>query len=348
MAKSKKYVISREVYKYPYCAKLDDTEDYLSDKVCRGTIKIRKKIVRKTKRVVVYGQLIATLGDGLAPSFAIGLPILPTTPAIIKIIHSDRSSLKQEIFASAIQQLPAKNHFTESELNILYRLSCECTNPTNSLSREEVINKITNLRGGDSVDVAKGLIIVAAAVAGILLAESASGFILSPHAFIPPHLQWLYGDNAVPGQYGYGKGAGPRSLTVTGLARNAGSEKKPPSPGATQPLKTRAQRNTPNPKDRSILVESRPELIIRRGQAQFKTKDHGALAGLPYKIKKNGGTSTARTDENIDGFMDAVEEIVENPNSIWFEEGTYQGGTSREVESINIYNEEENRIAIFK
>ena len=35
-------------------------------------------------------------------------------------------------------------------------------------------------------------------------------------------------------------------------------------------------------------------------------------------------------------------------SSIWFEEGFYQGGTSREVESINIYNEEENRVAIFK
>jgi hypothetical protein len=35
--------------------------------------------------------------------------------------------------------------------------------------------------------------------------------------------------------------------------------------------------------------------------------------------------------------MDVVEEIVENPNSIWFEDGTYQGGTDREVESINIY-----------
>lgn len=62
MAKSKKYVISREVYKYPYCAKFDDTEDNLSDKVCRGTIKIRKKIVRKTKRTFVYIQLILSLG----------------------------------------------------------------------------------------------------------------------------------------------------------------------------------------------------------------------------------------------------------------------------------------------
>ena len=45
--------------------------------------------------------------------------------------------------------------------------------------------------------------------------------------------------------------------------------------------------------------------------------------------------------------MNAVEEIVYDPNSLWFEKGTYQGGTDREVESINIYNEKHNRIAVF-
>lgn len=133
-----------------------------------------------------------------------------------------------------------------------------------------------------------------------------------------------------------------------GLVRPADCETQLYAGSPQQSLKTEASRNQPNPKDRCILVESRPELVIRRGQGQFKTKDHGALAGLPYEMKKNGGTSTARTEENIDRFIDVVEEIVENPNSIWFEYGTYQGGTDREVESINIYNQEENRIAIFK
>jgi hypothetical protein len=115
-----------------------------------------------------------------------------------------------------------------------------------------------------------------------------------------------------------------------------------------QSLKSEASRNQPNPKDRWFLVESRPELLMRRGQAKFKTKDHGALAGLSYFIKKNGGTSTLRTEKNVDVFTDMVEEIVENSNSIWFEGGTYQRGTTREVESINIYNEEKNRVAVFK
>ena len=122
----------------------------------------------------------------------------------------------------------------------------------------------------------------------------------------------------------------------------------------TQSLKTWEDRNSPNPRDRYFLIESRPELVMRRGQSKFKTKDHGALAGLPYSIKKNGSTSTLKTEENVDIFMNAVEEIVYDPNSLWFEtnslwfeKGTYQGGTDREVESINIYNEKHNRIAVF-
>jgi hypothetical protein len=54
----------------------------------------------------------------------------------------------------------------------------------------------------------------------------------------------------------------------------------------SQSLKTWEDRNQPNPKDRWFLVESRPELVMRRGQSKFKTKDHGALAGLPYSVKK--------------------------------------------------------------
>lgn len=46
--------------------------------------------------------------------------------------------------------------------------------------------------------------------------------------------------------------------------------------------------------------------------------------------------------------MVSVADVVENPNSIWFEEETYQADTLREVETIKIYNEEENLAAVFK
>nr|QUS63938.1 hypothetical protein [Haslea silbo] len=116
--------------------------------------------------------------------------------------------------------MPAEIDFTQKEMNELYHLSVECIK--NSLSQEELITKITNLKGGSFVDVAAGLAIIAAI---IILANKANGFQPNPH---PPHLQWLYGNNYQPGQFGYGKGVGPRSITVTGMTQNAGSDKKQP------------------------------------------------------------------------------------------------------------------------
>jgi hypothetical protein len=224
MAKSKKYVLSVEVYKYSYCGRLDDTKDYLSEKVCRCTIKIRKKSIRKTKRVFVYVQLILSLGNGLAPTQAIGLP---TTPSIMRSIHSNADLSKQAIIAQVIQEIPAEIVFTKAEMDELYHLSVGCK--SNSLSQEELITKISNLRGGAFIDVGAGLAIIAAI---IILANNANGFQPNPHVIVPPHLQWLYGNNYEPGQFGYGKDAGPRSLTVTEMTRNAGSEKKEPSSGS--------------------------------------------------------------------------------------------------------------------
>ena len=123
--------------------------------------------------------------------------------------------------------MPAEIDFTEKEIDQLYNLSIECRN--NSLRKEQLITKISNLRGGSFIDVAAGLAIIAAI---IILANNANGFQPNPHVNVPPHLQWLYGNNYQPGQFGYGKGAGPRSITVTGMTQNAGSDKKYPSSGS--------------------------------------------------------------------------------------------------------------------
>lgn len=48
-------------------------------------------------------------------------------------------------------------------------------------------------------------------------------------------------------------------------------------------------------------------------------------------LSKKGGTSTVKTEENVDIFMDVMEEIVYDPNSVWFEEGSYQRDTDREI-----------------
>ena len=136
----------------------------------------------------------------------------------MRSIHSNANLSKQVIIDQVIQQMPAEIHFTEREMDELYHLSVECK--TNSLSQEELITKISNLRGGDFVDVAAGLAIIAAI---ILLANNANGFQPNPHLIVPPHFQWLYGNNYKPGQFGYGKSAEPRGSTVIGMTQNAGS-----------------------------------------------------------------------------------------------------------------------------
>jgi hypothetical protein len=89
------------------------------------------------------------------------------------------------------------------------------------------------LRGGDFVDVVTGLGLIGAMI--ILLTNDRSlifQFQPNPDPIIPPHLQWLYGNQKPGTHFGYGKNAGPRSFTVTGMTQNVGSDKKQPSSGS--------------------------------------------------------------------------------------------------------------------
>ena len=42
-----------EIQKYPYNGRTDDTEYYLSEKICCYTIRICKKIIKKAKRLEI-------------------------------------------------------------------------------------------------------------------------------------------------------------------------------------------------------------------------------------------------------------------------------------------------------
>ena len=65
-----------------------------------------------------------------------------------------------------------------------------------------------------------------------MLQQQSVGFQPVRQAPPPAHLQWLYGNNYQPGQFGYGKGVGPRTITVTEMTQNAGSDKNQPSSGS--------------------------------------------------------------------------------------------------------------------
>jgi hypothetical protein len=111
----------------------------------------------------------------------------------------------------------------------LYNLSIECRN--NSLSQEELITKISNLRGGSFIDIVAALGIIGAIIV-LSINDWGLAFQPNPNVIIPPHLQWLYGNQQPENHFGYDKGAGPRSLTVTGMTQNAGSDKNQPSSGS--------------------------------------------------------------------------------------------------------------------
>ena len=55
----KKYIVVVEVLKYPCCVKGVESKQFLSEKIC---------FVRKMKLVLVYGQFIYSLGNGLVPT----------------------------------------------------------------------------------------------------------------------------------------------------------------------------------------------------------------------------------------------------------------------------------------
>jgi len=182
MAKSKKYVLSVEVYKYPYCGRLDDTQDYLSEKICRYAIKIRKKIVRGAKRVLVYGHLT----NGLAPSQAISLPIYRTSPSI-STIRAKIDLSKKVIIARVIESNSDRIVWNEKQMDQLYDIAMRCK--SNSINSKEQL--ISELRGGGFPETATLIGIIGAVV---LMAYMSEGFQVPPNPnIVPPHLEWLYG-----------------------------------------------------------------------------------------------------------------------------------------------------------
>jgi hypothetical protein len=108
----------------------------------------------------------------------------------MRSIHSNVGLSKKAIIAQVIKEMPAEIDFTEKEIDQLYNLSIECRN--NSLSKEELITKISNLRGGSFIDVVAALGIIGAI---IILSTNDWGLAFQPNPMLLFHLilQWLYG-----------------------------------------------------------------------------------------------------------------------------------------------------------
>ena len=104
----------------------------------------------------------------------------------------------------------------------------------------------------------------------------------------------------------------------------------------------------PNSIDMRIIHEGRPELEVGFWQSKFKVGDHGAVHDLPYTEKANGETKTEKSDDNALKMMRSIVDMPNRDNVQWFINGTYQGGTDREFETIHIYDLDKKVIAVFK
>ena len=284
----KNYISSVELLKYPYCGTSEDTEDYLSNKICSLTIKTRKNIIKKTKYFIFYGDCILRLTTGVVPSQAIGLPILPTTRPVMESRYSNINLSKKALIAQISRELPTEMDFTEKEIDQFYNFSIEYIN--NELSQDELISKINNLRGGSLIDRAKYLVWL-----GLLIKKIDEILAFQPNAnqIIPPHLEWLYGNHKPGNHFGYGKEYGPRSLAVTGLTKNAGSEKKDPSSGSYN------------------YIDLKQELKAKIKQKQITIE----VAGQTYNIKNTRTAPFAYVQELEDILADQIYDSIRECNT---------------------------------
>ena len=115
MSKSENYPISIEVYKYPYCGKINNTENYLSDKICCYTAKICKKFIKRTKLLIFSADFILRLTNGVVSSQAICLliPISPQTPLIMNSINSNADCFKK----TKVDQITSSKTFVEMDFS---------------------------------------------------------------------------------------------------------------------------------------------------------------------------------------------------------------------------------------
>jgi len=104
------------------------------------------------------------------------------------------------------------------------------------------------------------------------------------------------------------------------------------------------KRNLPDPRDGFIDVEGHPKLIIRYGQASFKTPKHGSIHGLPV----DGNGRTPKTEQNTLDLRDSLVEMANTEGNIFFDNGGYQKGTERGYDSVNLYDINERVIAVYR
>ena len=128
--------------------------------------------------------------------------------------------------------------------------------------------------------------------------------------------------NALTVDYGLGLNptyAQPSSCTVPGSALKITRPTAMPHQEFVG-LTKEERRQVPYPYDKIIHVEGHPRLRVGFWQSRFKVANHGAVHGLPYSVKNNGGTKTEKSDDTALAIMQSIEDMPYRPNRIWFDQ----------------------------
>ena len=127
----------------------------------RKVLKIIGRARAKTcgffKRLFYFSPMFLSLGADIMPRQAVGLPITTISrPAL----QNRGSSLSKEIVINSLIDNRQSSSFSKIEMDCLRQLGLEYKN--NSLTEEELIHKIANLRGGGYVNIIAALAIIGA------------------------------------------------------------------------------------------------------------------------------------------------------------------------------------------
>ena len=193
-------------------------------------------------------------------------------------------------------------------------------------------NAINELRAGSRVKEAAWLLITI-----WMLQQRSVGFQPVRQAPPPPHRQLFGGTSSSPRKNYFSKSSQP------GTSLQVHKPSNMPQQEYTS-LTKEQRRNLPDARDGFINEKGHPKLVVRYGQVEFKTPDHGKVHGLPVDEKGK----TPKTEANSLALRDSILNMPKRENIVWFDDGMYQGGTDRGYDSVNVFDKETNTIAVFR
>jgi len=171
-----------------------------------------------------------------------------------------------------------------------------------------------------------------------MLQQRSVGFQPVRQAPPPPHRQLFGGTSSSLRKNYFSKSSQP------GPSLQMEKPSSMPQQEYTSSLTKEQRRNLPDPRDAFICEEGHPHLVVRYGQVEFKTPDHGPDHGLPVNEKGQ----TPKTEGNALALRDSIVNMPKRENIVWFDDGMYQGGTERGYDSVNIFDKETDTIAVFR